>query len=80
MVLYTSYSEYVDLYQYLRSMLPIKEIITDVITDLGLNPENLKWTFKYTVYEDNKGALIVATFTKLNPSPKFMTTKYNWFR
>ena len=34
----------------------------------------------YTIYEDNNGAIIVATSPRMTPTSKHIAVKYHWFR
>ena len=47
---------------------------------LNVDVDNLKYTSKSTVYEDNQGALIVATSPRITPKSKHIAVKYHWFR
>eukprot|EP00957_Ditylum_brightwellii_P208942 15359617-Ditylum_brightwellii.AAC.1 len=42
--------------------------------------KDLKFVSKSTVYEDNNGAIRVASFPKLTPISKFIEVRYHWFR
>ena len=33
-----------------------------------------------TIYEDNNGAIVVATSTRMTPTSKQIAVKYHWFR
>ena len=33
-----------------------------------------------TIYEDNNGAIVVATLPMTNPTPKHIAVNYHWFR
>ena len=54
-------SEYVALSHSVRALLPLKSLIKEVIDNLGIYCENLKFVSSSTVYEDNNGAIVVAT-------------------
>ena len=41
--------------------------------------KKVKFVPKYIVYEDNNGAIRVATFHKMTPTFKFIAVKYHWF-
>eukprot|EP00957_Ditylum_brightwellii_P029402 2222671-Ditylum_brightwellii.AAC.1 len=47
---------------------------------MGLDSGKLKFNSKSTVFEDNNGAIRVATCPKLTPTSKFIAVKYHWFR
>ena len=52
----------------LRVLLPLKSLIKEVIDNLGIDSENLKFLSSSTTYEDNNGYIVVAT------SPRMTTT------
>ena len=63
-----------------RALIPSKSLIKEVIDNLGIDCENLKIVSSYTVYEDNNGAIVVATSPRMTPSSKHIAVKYHWFR
>ena len=73
-------SEYVALSHSVRALLPLKSLIKEVIDNLGINCENLKFVSRSTVYEDNNGAIVVATSPRMTSSSKHIAVKYHWFR
>ena len=74
------HSEYVALSHSVRALLPLKSLIKEVIDNLGIDSENLKFLSSSTVYEENNGAVVVATIPRMNPSSKHIAVKYYWFR
>ena len=46
-------SEYVALYHYIISLLPLKSIIKEVIDKLGIYSDKLKFVSSSTIYEEN---------------------------
>ena len=76
----TLHSEYVVLSHSVRALLPLKILIKEVIDNLGIDSENLNFVSSSTVYEDNNGAIVVATSPRMNPSSKHIAVKYHWFR
>ena len=50
--LYTLYYEYVALSHSVRAVLPLKSIIKEVIDNLGIDSEKLKFVSSSTIYED----------------------------
>ena len=42
-----------------RALLPLKSLIKEVIDNMGIDSENLKFVSRSTVYEDNNGAIVV---------------------
>ena len=65
--------------QSLRDLLPIKNLITEVMENFKLD-RKIEFISKSTVYEDNNGAIRVATCPRLTPTSKFIAVKYHWFR
>ena len=76
----TLHSEYVALSHSVRALLPLKSLIKEVIDNLGIESENLKFVSSSTVYEDNNGAIVVATSPRMTPSSKHISVRYHWFR
>ena len=67
-VLYTLHSEYVVLSHSVRELIPLKSFIKEVIDNLGIDSDNLKFVSSSTIYEENNGALVVATSPRMNPT------------
>ena len=63
-----------------RALLPLKSPIKEVINNLGIDCENLKFVSSSTVYEDNNGAIVVATSPRMTSSSKHIAVKYHWSR
>ena len=64
----TLHSEYVELSNSVRALLPLKSLIKEVIINLGIYSEKLKFVSSSAVYEDNNGAISVATSPRINPT------------
>ena len=64
----TLHYEYVALSHSVRALLPLKSLIKEVIDNLGIDSENLKFVSSSTIYEDNNGAIFVATSPRMTPS------------
>ena len=60
----TLHSEYLALSRSVRALLPLKSLIKEVIDNLGIDSENLKFVSISTIYEDNNGAIVVAKKSK----------------
>ena len=56
------------LYHSVRTLVPLKIIIKEVIDNLGIDSEKLKFVTSSNVYEDNNGAMVVATSPRMNPT------------
>ena len=76
----TLQSEYMALSHSVRALLPLKSLIKEVIDNLGIDSENLKFVSSATVYEDNNGAIVVATSPMMTPTSNHISVKYHWFR
>ena len=68
------------MYHSVRALIPLKNIIKEVIDNLGIDSEKLKFVSSFTIYEDNNGAIVVATSTRITPTSKHIDFKYHWFR
>ena len=64
----------------IRELLPLKSLIKEVIDNLGIDCENLKFVSCSTIYEDNNGAIVVTTSPIMTPKSKHIAVKYHWFR
>ena len=58
----------------------MESLIKEVIDNLGIDSDNLKFFSSSTIYEDNNGAIFLATSPRMNPTSKHITVKYHWFR
>ena len=76
----TIYYDYVALSRSVRALLPLKSLIKEVIDNLVIDSEKMKFVSSSTVYEDNNGAIVVATSPRMTPSSKHIDVKYHWFR
>ena len=76
----TIHLEYVALYHSVRVLIPLKSLIKEVIDNLGIDSENLKFLSSSTVYEDNNRSIVVATSPSMNLKSKHIAVKYHWFR
>ena len=63
-----------------RALLPLKSLIKEVIDNLGIDSEKLKFVSISTIYEDNKGAIVVAIIPRITTTLKHIAVKYNWCR
>ena len=64
----TLHSEYVELSHSVRILLSLKSLIKEVIDNLGIDCENLKFLSSSTIYEDNNRAKFVATSPRMTTS------------
>ena len=71
-------SEYVALSTAMRDLLPTRDLLSTVFKSLGLG--NLaKPLVQSNVFEDNNGALILATSKRITPRTKHIAIKYHHF-
>ena len=63
-----------------RALLPLKILIKEVIDNLGIYREKLKFVSSSTIYEDNNGAIVVEKCPRMTPTSKHIAVKYHWFR
>jgi hypothetical protein len=77
----TMEAEYSVLSTAMRDVLPIKMLATDISENVGLTQEPITH-FRTTVWEDNAGALKLATLApgRMTPRSKWYGIKYHWFR
>ena len=73
-------SEYVTLSHSVRALLPLKSIIKEVIDNLGIDSDQLKFLSRSTVYKDNNGAIVVAKIPRMTSTSKNIAFKYHWFK
>ena len=64
----------------IRALLPLKNLIKELIDNLRIDSEKLKFVSSSTIYEDNNGSIVVATSPRITPSSKHIAVKYHWFR
>ena len=74
----TTEAEYIALSQSMRDLLPTRHLIEDVLMTLSIKLEEV-FTHS-TVFEDNKGAITLASALKLTPRMKHIGIKYHFFR
>jgi hypothetical protein len=74
-------AEYRALSTEVRDVLPIKMLVTEILENVGLTQEPITH-FRTMVWEDNAGALKLATLEPgtMAPRSKWYGIKYNWFR
>ena len=63
-----------------RALLPLKSLIKEVIDNLGIDSEKLKFVSSSIIYEENNGAIVVTTGPSMTPTSKHIPVKYHWFR
>ena len=63
-----------------RALSSLKSLIKEIFDNLVIDSEKLKFVSSFTVYEDNNGAIAVATIPSMNPTSKHIAVKYHWFK
>ena len=63
-----------------RALLPLKILIKEVIDNLVIDSEKLKFFSSPTVYEDNNGAIVVATSPSMAPTSNHISVKLSLVR
>ena len=63
-----------------RELLPLKSHIKEVIENLEIDSEKLKFVSSYTVYENNNVSIVVAKSPRMTPTPTHIAVKYHRFR
>jgi hypothetical protein len=75
----TTESEYIALSTALREVIPLMELIQEMKAQ-GFGFKNSKPTVHCKVFEDNSGAVEIATVHKYRPRTKHINTQYHHFR
>ena len=75
----TMMAEYGALSSAMRDMQPLKQLVK-TIAKVVTGDENVVITTKSDVFEDNNGALTVATLPRITPQSKFFAVKLHFFR
>ena len=73
----TLHSEYGALTHSVIELLPLKILIKEVIKNLVIYSEKLKFVSRYTIYEENNGSIVVATSPRMTPTSKHIAVKYH---
>ena len=63
-----------------RALLPLKILTKNVIDNLVIYCEDLRFVSSSTVYEDNNGYIVVATSPRMTPLSNHIAVKCHWFR
>ena len=73
-------SKYLELSHSVRELIALKVLIKEVVDNLGIDFEKLKFVSRSTVYEENNGAIVVTTSPEMPTTSKQIAIKYHWFR
>jgi hypothetical protein len=72
-------SEYISMSQAMRDLIPMRRLLKEVSTSLGVIGDGAA-IMKSTFFEDNNGALGLATSPKLTPRTRHIAVKYHFFK
>ena len=72
-------AEYIVLSTAMRDLLPMRELLKEVMSKMKLK-HNQTTTINSTVFEENYGALSLALSPKISPRTKHIAVKYHFFR
>ena len=75
----TMEAEYIALSTSLRSLIPLKSLVHEVASSLMDDATFITTTYS-SVFEDNNGALILATVPRMTPRSKHIAVPYHFFR
>ena len=75
----TTEAEYIALSQAMRELLPLRRLLLEIVTAMKL-PGVTNSLIKSTVFEDNNGAIAMATAIKMMPRTKHIAVKYHFFK
>ena len=64
----------------IRELLTLKSLTQEVIDNLVIDCEKLKFVSRSTIHEDNKEAIVMATSPRTTPKSKHIAFKYIWCR
>ena len=68
--LYNLHSEYLKLSHSIIALIILKSLIKEVVENLFIGSENLKFVSSSTVYEDNDGYIVVAKIPRMTHTSK----------
>ena len=63
-----------------RALLSLKSLFKEVIENLGIDSDKLKFVSSSTVYKENNASIFVATSPIMPPTSEHISVKYHWFR
>ena len=74
------HSEFLALSHSIRELIPLKSIIKEVIENLGIDCEKMKFVSSYTVYENNNISIVLATSPRMTPTSNHIHVNYHLFK
>ena len=72
-------AEYIALSHSMRELIPIRALVQEMAISMGHSPIFKIRTYS-KVFEDNNGALILASSPRMTPRSKHIAVKYHFFR
>jgi Reverse transcriptase (RNA-dependent DNA polymerase)/GAG-pre-integrase domain len=74
----TTEAEYSTLSTSLRTLLPVRDLLIEVTTAIGVSP-SLRATLHCRAFQDNRASWQLATQQRLTNRTKYFLVKYHWF-
>jgi hypothetical protein len=74
----TQEAEYHALSLSMRALLPLRELIVEILDALDV-PSEVHMSFRCRAFEDNNGALLLATNQRITNRTKYYCVKWHWF-
>ena len=62
-----------------RALLLLKSLIKEVIDNLEIDIEKLKFVSSSTIDDDNNESIFMATSPRMTPTSKHIAVNYHWF-
>jgi hypothetical protein len=62
----------------MRALLPLRELIVEILDALDV-PSEVHMSFRCRAFEDNNGALLLATNQRITNRTKYYCVKWHWF-
>ena len=62
-----------------RTFLPLKNFIKEVIDNLGIDSENMTFVSSSSFYEENNGDIVVGKIPRMTYTSNHISAKYHWF-
>lgn len=72
-------AEYSALSFSLKTLIPLKRLLAEIIEGIDIKDENLRTSIRARAFEDNQGALYLANNQRITNRTKYFLTKWHWF-
>ena len=76
----TLHSEYVALSHSVRALVPLKNLIKELIDNLVFDSEKLNFVSSLSISEDNNRSIVVVKIPRMTYISKHIAVKHHWFR